>query len=123
MSIRYSFSSGEVINNFSPNTYTGLLAANTEQTLTVPDISPDCAGIPQSNKLVAVISVAGISGLWVSVNSEVTVPSSTISEASGELVTNFYSFKKLVTAGDVLHFISSTANTQFGVAFYVSNQG
>ena len=119
MSIKYGFSSGEVINKFSPNTYNGLLAANTEQTLAVPDLSPQCVGSAQDMNIVAVISVMGTSPLWVS-TATVATPTTTIGALAGELATSSVPLKKIVKFGDTLHFISSVANTQFGVAFYVS---
>lgn len=119
MSIKYLYSAGEVINSFSPNTYTGLLAANTEQTLAVPNITSQCASSSTSQKIVAIISVMGVSPLWAS-TATVAVPTTTIGSSSGELVTSSVPLKKIVKYGDTLHFISSVANTQFGVTFYVS---
>jgi hypothetical protein len=120
MSIKYGYSTGEVLQVFSENTYSGLLAANTEQTLAVPNIVPQCPSISATKKIIAVISVSGTAGLFVANNSTVIVPSTTISALAGELVSNAVPLTKVVEYGDTLHFISSTANTQFSVTFYVA---
>lgn len=117
MSRKYGYSTGEVIQKFSENTYNGLLAANTEQTLTVPNIAGQSPGT-SSSQLIAIITALN-APIWVALNATVAVPTTTIGVLAGEGVTVNSPLIKIVAAGDVLHFIGSTANTQFGVKFYV----
>jgi hypothetical protein len=85
--------------------YDTLLALSTEQTLTVPG---DAA------KYKAVMKFGG--NVWVSINATATEPGAAFATTDSELNPTC----REVKAGDVLHFIAGTANTEVSVALYAA---
>lgn len=85
------------------------LAADIEQTTTVPT-SP----FADTPNILAVISPAKGSDVWVSVNATATLPSSSFSSTASQM----NPASRYVKAGDVLHFITSDSSAQLGVSYY-----
>ncbi len=107
MSVPYKYSAGEMINSFSTDTYSGVLVANTAQSLTVPIISvPGKSNDGNQGRVVVVIKI--------------NTTTTTIGAATGELVPQCGVMKKIVKIGDVLSFITSGSSIQYNVSFYQS---
>lgn len=85
--------------------YDTLLAASTEQTLTVPGDAP---------RYKAVLSFGASGDVWVGVNNTATEPGGAFAATQSRLNPRCIE----VRAGDELHFISANANTPVSVAFY-----
>lgn len=123
----YKYSDGEKHNQFCPVTYATVLAANTEQTLTVPFLNSSSSNIVQSSNaasqplVVAVITVGSSSSVIVTNNATAAYPDATFSADGGEMVNAYERLIKQVKSGDVLHFVSNSANVPVNVAFYLSN--
>lgn len=108
---------------FCDTVYGVTLAANTEETVTVPSagaIGALGATIGKSgvtkDKYIAVFNYSGPNGIeaWVSVNATATVPGATFAAQAAEINPP----AKYVYAGDVIHVISPHASTSVSVAFY-----
>lgn len=126
VSITYKKSGQEQFNLFSPTSYSTVLSASTEQTLTVPYLTSSQSGgaalYGGANPMVtAVISVGSTSSVFVRNNATVSYPSGTFGEDSGQMVNSFERIIKQVKTGDVLHFITNGANVPVNVVFYLSN--
>lgn len=123
--IPYKKSGGEQLNQFSPTTYSTVLSANTEQTLTVPFLTSSSSSVPlygnTTPMITAVITVGSTYSVFVSNNSTVSYPSSSFATGSGEMVNSFERITKQVKSGDVLHFITNGSSVPVNVVFYLSN--
>jgi hypothetical protein len=90
---------------FCKNIYSATLAANTEKTLTVPDIL--ASGLMPStltNQVLAVFNYTSGANVFVAVNATAAVPAgSSFAATTSELNPS----AKKVKAGDVLHIISA----------------
>ena len=92
---------------FSDVMYDTTLAASTEQTLTCPSSS-------RSGKwLVKFNFTAGVE-VWVANGATATIPGSSFAVTSSEMNPP----PRIVSNGDVLHFITDTADTEVSVVFY-----
>lgn len=96
---------------FSDQSYNTTLAADAEQTLTVP--YTQIAGMSGQ---IAVFSFAPGASVWVSLNATATSPSSSFAQTDSEL----NPAARLVQGGDILHFITSDVSDQIGVSFYAA---
>ena len=94
---------------FSENRFSGLLAQDTEQTLTVPS-SP----FPDYKKLLAIFIFEPGSLVWVALNDDAEAPSGSVSATTSE----GNPAAREVQGGDVLHFITNDTSAEFGVTFY-----
>lgn len=90
---------------FSDDKYDTKLAASTEQTLTVPS---------NAAKWIAVFKYTPNVEVWVANNSTATIPGSAFAATDSEMNPD----ARIVAAGDVLHFISETADTEISVMLY-----
>lgn len=131
----YKYTDGEKHNQFSISQYSTLLAANVEQTLTVPFLSssqspgvntyipstPGGAPIVANPGIVAVIKIGSSSSVMVNNNATAAYPTSTFSLGGGEMVNAQEMMIKQVQANDVLHFITNASNVPVNVVFYISN--
>jgi len=122
----YKYSGEEKHNQFSLNTYATVLAASTEQTLTVPFLTSS-SGVgmtindPNSPGVVAVITVGSLNSVFVFNNATATYPSGSFSDPAGEMVNSQQKLIKQVKSGDVLHFITNANSVPVSVVFYLSN--
>jgi hypothetical protein len=98
------------LRNRSENIYSGLLAANTEQTLTIPTDIETTSGLWD-----VVFSIQPGTSVWIAINSTAAVPITTVGTAVSELNPVGYTRLK---AGDVLHFITADTSVLFGVSLY-----
>jgi heme/copper-type cytochrome/quinol oxidase subunit 2 len=88
--------------------YSVTLAANTEETLTVPGTAP---------KWKAVITVKN--DTWFTVNATAAVPAGgTFAATTSELIMPGQKLCREVNAADVIHVITATASTDVGIVFY-----
>lgn len=118
MAKAYRFPAGEIFQFFSDNTYNGVLAATTEQTLTVPNVIGVGSDLLSQKEIIAVITINNAaSNVFASVNRTVAVPVGAIGAAAGEIVP-LKGLIKTVKVGDVIHIISSAGNTYVSIAFY-----
>lgn len=122
----YKYSNQEKHNQFSLINYSTLLAANTNQSLTVPYLTSSQAnGVPinsYSNPgVVAVITVGTINPVMVANNTTAVFPTSSFTASEGELVNAYQRLIKQVKSGDVLSFITNSNNVPVNVVFYLSN--
>ncbi len=98
---------------FSDLKYSANLAASTDTTLTIPGNAP---------RYKALIKVEQNGLVWVANNETAAVPvGATFAAVSSELVNDAKSLCREVKAGDVLHFITATANTEVSVVLYALN--
>lgn len=104
----------------SNTVYSATLAANAEQTLTVPGGSGmGAAAAYQNNKFIAVMEMTA--SMLLAVNQTAEVPAgAAFAPTTSSLV---YATARYVKAGDVLHFISQTANNTITVSFYAIQEG
>ena len=119
MAILYRYSTGQRVQYFSENKYSAVLAANVEDTLTVPyGNSNGTTMASTSGEWVAEIVVNDASNVWMSLNATAVIPTTTFGSTNSELIPIRKIFRKIVVAGQVLHFITDDANTQISVKFY-----
>lgn len=98
---------------FSKTIYSADLAAATDTTLTVPSTA---------KYFKAVITVESGGDVWVALNATAAVPAgAAFASTTSELVNGSSHRCREVEAGDVIHFITASANTTVSVAFYQSN--
>jgi len=90
---------------FASLKYDTTLAANTEQTLTIP---------ARYQKYKAVFSYASGADVWVANNATATVAGAAFAATDSELNPQC----REVKAGDVLHFISIDTSSEIGVALF-----
>jgi hypothetical protein len=110
-------------NVFSDIIYTAKLGAASEQTVTVPS-SAAMGSLPSEskNKFLAEIKFSPTTAdVWVAKNQTAAVPAGATFAASTSELVSIFDFSKMVESGDVLHFITSAANTNVSVAFYAIN--
>lgn len=97
---------------FASLKYSGTLAANTPSTLTIPGDAP---------RYKALIRVQAPGIVWVANNATAAVAppaAGTLTTSTSELITNYGTICREVKSGDVLSFVSATANTVVGVVLY-----
>lgn len=96
-------------NSYAPSftnlNYSVTLAANTAQSLTVPETNA---------YFVAIFQVTPGASVWVANGVTAEVPGGTFSQTSSQLNPG----ARYVKAGDVLSFITSTTTAAVGVSFY-----
>ena len=95
---------------FTDLKYNASLAITTDTTLTIPGKAP---------RYKAVIKVENNGLVWVALNATAAVPvGTTFAATSSELINDAKSLCREVKAGDVLHFITTTAGTDVSVVLY-----
>lgn len=93
---------------FSNLLYSATLSASADTTLTVPS---------NAQRFKALIKVKSGVNVWVSLNALSSIPAgATFAATTSELIDGILC--REVRSGDVLHFITATANTDVSVAFY-----
>lgn len=103
----------------SDTKYTASLAASTDTTLTAPSGSVIGAPLNSVNKFLAIVTVEPGGSAWFALNETAAVPAgATFAASNSELIVGGEYFAREVSAGDVLHFLSATANTDVSVVFY-----
>ena len=90
--------------------YSATLAITTDTTLTIPGLAP---------RYKAVIKCEPAGEVWIALNETAAAPAgATFAATTSELVNDSCPICREVIAGDVLHFLSSTATTDVSVALY-----
>ena len=121
----YIFDEGQRFNQFCPITYSTLMAAGAEETLTVPVLTSPSSNLatsaPFAPQILAVITIGTPVSVMVRNNATAVFPTAAFAQEGGELATFEQPLCKLVKGGDVLHFITDTADTPVNVAFYLYN--
>lgn len=104
---------------FSDTKYSATLAASADTTLTVPEKGSMGAALNSVNKWLAIIQVEANLSVWFALNATAAVPAgATLVLTTSDLIigTAFYGVE--VKAGDVMHFLAPTADTDILVKFY-----
>lgn len=98
---------------FADLKFSANLAASTDTTVTIPGDAP---------RYKAVMKVEQNGLVWVANNETAAVPAgATFAATNSELINDAKSLCREVKAGDVLHFITATANTEVSVVLYALN--
>ena len=107
---------------FCTEIFTATLTVSTDTSLTVPGLGGmGNAAEPSKNKFVAVIKVTPNASVWVALNATAAIPAgASFAASTSELVPASGVMGKIVSAGDVIHFFTGTANISISVAFYTS---
>lgn len=104
--------------SFTDTAFSTTIAASTDTSVTVPSIdSIGGASTPEgaSPRLIAVFTFDPGQSVWVALNATASVPAgASFSATSSEL----NPAAREVKGGDVIHFISATANVNCWVGFY-----
>jgi len=104
--------------SFALDKYSADLAQNTDTTLTVPSSGMIGNVANNVNKYIAIFSYEPGASVWVALNATAAVPvGATFATVSSEL----NPAARMVSAADVLHFITSDTTAQVGVTFYSLN--
>jgi len=118
------YSTTQIINDFgqmlSPNIYSAALAASTDTSLTVPTITTTGIGWTKSNRTVlAIVRVKSDAEVYMALNTTATEPAgASFASTDAEMVSVYEPYARVVTEGDVLHFITPDGSTPITVAFY-----
>lgn len=100
---------------FSDTSYSVLLTADTDTTLTVPGAQATGAQSTVYAKFYAIMKYSTDGVVWVANNNTAEVPADdAFAQTTGELSPEC----KYVKSGDVLHFITSSDNIEVNVAFF-----
>lgn len=101
---------------FTDTAYSATLAINTDTSLTVPSINSMGGSNTQTNaQLIAIFFIDPSETVWVAVNTAAAAPAGAAFAATAS---EGNPAARNVSAGDVLHFFTATANVTVGVAFY-----
>lgn len=104
---------------FSDQKFSARLAATTDTTLTVPSSGSIGAPLNQVNKFLAVVTVEANLEVFCAVNTAAAVPvGATFAATASDLIIGSQDYAREVKAGDVLHFMAVTADTDICVMFY-----
>lgn len=95
--------------------FSATLAANTEQTVTVPLVAGNGSSPAATTFNKFLVEIQSNAAVWVSVNNTATVPAGGVFASTNS--TLVFSEGFYVKSGDVLHFISA-AGTDVSVRFY-----
>lgn len=99
---------------FTELLYNASLAATTDTTFNVPLVA---------SRYKAIIKCHGAGAVWVALNATAAVPAgATFAQTASELLTAEQPLCREVVKGDILHFITTTANTEVSIALYTVDQ-
>lgn len=103
---------------YTPQNYTATLAASTNTTLTIPgEVVRSATG--QKGDYAALITVSDAVDVWVALNVTAAVPAGASFAASTSMLVNANNSRIfIVSAGDVLNFITATATKNVCVSLY-----
>lgn len=125
--IPFKYTDSAKIMKFCPLTYSTTLASGIEQTLTIPIVSSTNASgspyDPERPRTFVCINIAGANTASVVITNNATastVPAS-FTQSAQELCTVYHEVCKEVKGGDVLHFLSDTANIKINALLYIIN--
>jgi hypothetical protein len=109
-------------NNFCDIKYSAKLAAATEQTIAVPGTSPMGSMTPGgANGFIAVIT-SDTAGVFVCKNATAALPvGGTFASTTSSLLPTGQPYARIVSYGDVLHFIATNANSNISIEFYAQS--
>jgi hypothetical protein len=104
---------------FSDQKFSASLAAATDTTLAVPLGGAMGAALNSVNKFLAVIQVEANLSVWLAMNATAAVPAgSTFALTTSDLIIGGQYYAVEVKAGDTMHFLAPTADTDILVKFY-----
>lgn len=110
-------------NNFgipvSDTKYSATVAATTDTTVSAPGKAS--MGVPanQKNKYLAVINVEWGKDIWFALNDTASGPAGgSFASTTSEQIVSTQDFARMIEAGDVLHFYSTSGSVDVSVAFY-----
>lgn len=104
---------------FSDQKFSATLAATTDTTVTVPSSGAMGAPLNSVNKFLAVVQVEANLSVWVAINNTAAVPAgATFAQTNSDLVIGSQYYAVEVNAGQVMHFLAPTADTDVLVKFY-----
>lgn len=104
---------------FCDQKFSATLPATTDTTLTVPTNAAMGQALNSISKWLAVIQVEANLSVWFALNATAAVPAgATFASTTSDLIIGSEYYGVEVKAGDVMHFLAPTADTDILVKFY-----